>query len=887
MSRRREERSDGTIFTRFSVAEDVEREIRAHLEMRAEELEREGWEPAAARVEARRLFGDREEVARRCRGLAKQRNRAVRRTRRMDAFLQDVRYALRTLARSPGFATVALLTLALGIGANTAIFSVVNGVLLRPLPYERPHELVSIRELGTRGQAMPVAFANYVDWRAESTSFSGIALANSFRTTVLGGEEPISASVGLVGEDFWKVFPVRPLEGRLTVSTDHVPGAQPVLVVSRSFWQNELGGRPIEALSLEVLGLHARVVGIVADGFGYPDGVRIWTPGEPLSGSTSRSAHNWDVVARMAPGVELERARAEVDAITRRVVAASAEDVDPDFLAVGAVTVPLVEEIVGDVRLPLYLLLGAASLVLLVACTNLASTLLARGTARARELAVRSSLGAGGGRIARQLLTESLLLAGLGALAGTGLAWLVVRGIVAAGPAFLPRVPEIAIDGGVLGYTAAVAVLTAMLFGLLPARRLTRVEAGEALRSGGRGNAADGRARVWRLLVGVEVALALVLLVGSALVVRSFRTLLAQDLGFDASDVNVAVVALSRAKYPEGRDHARFYDAFLAELERMPGVSAAGVMSAIPFEGGMSSGGIELDEDPAKRAVASYVVASAGAFEALDVPLVQGRLFDERDGPGDEHVAIVNRAFAERYWPGEDAVGHSVSGGGMDDFWEQRTFARVIGVVGDVRHDLTRGAYPTVYFPYTQRPFRLQATGSVLVEAAGGDPAGLTPALRDRLRSADPDVPVRIRPLPETMRASVGERRFVMLVLGGFSLIALILAGVGIFGVVSYTVARRTREMGIRMALGADRGGVLRLVMGAAFRLVAGGLVLGILASLAFTRVLRSLLFQTSPTDPLALSAAVLVLGAAALLASWLPARAATRVDPMVTMRAE
>ncbi len=875
------------VFARFSPGEDVDREIRAHLDMRAEELEAEGWDPSAARAEAARVFGDRESVAGRCRTLMKSHQRAVRRTRTMEAIWQDLRYAVRTLIKSPGFAVVALVTLALGIGANTAIFSVVNGVLLRPLAFERPDQLVWIKETRNQGGTMDVAYPNYIDWRDQNTSFTGLAALSSFRTTVLGGEKPVQGVLSTIGRDYWKVFPGQPVQGRLTTPDDHVPGTEAVVVVSRSFWMNDLGGRPLDSYSLEITGQHVRVVGVIPDGGGYPTDTQIWTPAESQNQSDSRTSHNWNVVARLKPNVSVERAREEMDALTKRIVLQSPDD-DPDFLAAGATTVPLVDEVVGDVRGPLLLLLGAAGLVLLVACTNLASTLLARGTARHRELAVRASLGAGRGRIARQLLTESLLLSALGGAAGVGVAFAVVHAIRRASPTFLPRLSEVGIDAGVLGYTALIAVVTALLFGLLPARRLARTEAGQALRSGSRGNAADGRGLVWRFLVGTEVALALVLLAGSALLVRSFRTVLAQDPGFDASDVDVIPMDLSQIKYPTPEDHERFYESFLAELNRLPDVSSAAFMTAVPIESGLANGRVELDGDLEKHAVAGYVVVSPGAFDALDIPLLQGRDFDDRDRADAQHVVIVSRSFADKYWPGLDPIGRSVTGGGMDNFWDKRIFAQVIGVVGDVRsRDLTRDVYPTLYFPYTQRPFRLAYEANLVVEASNGDAAALTPVLRERLQAADPDVPVRIRTLASYVSESLGARRFVMVVLGGFSLVALILAGVGIFGVVSYSVARRTREMGIRMALGADAGGVLRMVMFASMRMVLGGVVFGVLAAVVTTRVMRSLLYQVSPTDPVALAAAAAVLTGTALLASWIPARAGTRVDPMVTMRSE
>jgi putative ABC transport system permease protein len=871
---------------RHDLEGDVDREIAEHIAQRAEELEAEGWEPGAALREAERLFGNRDEIARECRAIERSRQRVVRRGMMLDELLQDLRFGFRTLARSPGFAVVAIVTLALGIGANTAIFSVVRGVLLRPLPYEQPDRLVTVDELSTKGRPMAVAWANFTDWRRESSSFAGLTVAVPYSSTVLGGDEPVKAQLAYMGEDFWKVFPLRPLRGRLTVASDHVAGAAPVVVVSRSFWQNQLGGKPLSGYDLEVEGSHARVVGVVPDGFDYPAGTQVWVPVDPSDASTSRTSHNWRVVGRLAPGVTLEQARQEMDALTRRIVSGVSGE-DPDFLATGAVVTPLLDSMVGGTRRPLYLLLAAAALVLLVACTNLASTLLARGSNRARELAVRTSVGAGRGRIVRQLVTESLLLAVVGAVAGVGVGVAVVRAVVAAGPTFLPRLSSVGVDGEVLAFTAAVAVATALLFGVLPARRLTRGAEADVLRAGSRGNALERRGGVWRFLVGTEVALALVLLAGSGLLIRSFRALLDENPGFDAGDVDVMPMALSQIKYPTPADRGRFFTQLLERVEALPGVADAGVISVVPGSG-VPNGRLELDGDVNKHAVGDYVALSAGAFRALDIPLLEGRLFDESDGPDAEHVAIVSKSFADRYWPGEDAVGKSVTGGGMDSFWNQRRFARVVGVVGDARlHGLDRVPEPTAYFPYTQRPARLRYSAYVVVEAANRDPTSLVGALRGTLREADPDVPVEISTLTSRLLDSLSQRRFVMFVLGGFSVTALLLAGVGIFGVVSYTVARRTREMGIRVALGAAPASVRSMVMSYALRMVALGLVVGVVASLALSRVLVSLLYQVSPTDPASLAGAALVLAAVATVASWIPARAGTRVDPMITMRAE
>ena len=873
------------VFPRFSIRDDVERELDVHVALRAEELVREGWDPAEATVEARRLLGDRTDIASECVEIVSSHQRAERRARIVDGIVQDVKYGARTLMRSPGFAVVAVITLALGIGANTAIFSVVHGVLISPLPYEEPAELVQVWETNTRGRPMHVAWPNFVDWKREVTAFERLFAYNTWRTTVLGGDAPVTAQIAPVTADVWSALNAVPIAGRLTTPSDHVFGAAPVVVVSRSFWQSVLAGRPLDDLSLEVNGLQARVVGVVG-GLDFPAGAEVWYPVEPMEQSESRSSHNWRVVGRLAEGVSLERAHVEVEELTKRLVANTGDD--PDYLAIGATLIPLQEEIVGEARTPLVLLLGAAGLVLLVACTNLASTLLARGTNRARELGVRASLGAAHGRIVRQLVTESVVLAAAGTLAGLGLGALLIRTLERLGPDSVPRLDEVGVDVSVLLFACAVAVGTVLLFGLFPAIRLSRGAMADTLRSGSRGNAQGARGRIWTALVGSEVALALILLVGSGLLIRSFQSLLAENKGFDAADVVNAPVALSRVSYQTPEAHVRWYTQTLAELASQPGVSGTGLLSASPLGGCCPTGRLELDGNLEKHADAGYVVASGGAFEALDIPLLQGRVFDERDAADRPHVAIVSESFAEQYWPGESAIGHTVTGGGMDSFWEERRFAEVVGVVGDVRFEaLGEEPIPIVYFPYTQRPSRIQSAATLLVESATGDPGVVVAGMRETIQRLEPDVPIRIATQESLIGDSLAAREFTMLLLTGFSFVALLLAVVGIYGVVSYSVARRTREMGIRLALGADPGGVLRLVMGSSMRMVVAGLILGLIGSVFAGRLMRGLLYGIEPMDPLAIAAGVLVLGGAAASASWLPARQGTRVDPIVTMRAE
>jgi len=866
------------------VSEDVAREIDAHIDLRAQELVDEGWEPGAAREEAARLFGDRASVSAACEEIATRHERAVGRSMMVEAIWQDVRYSVRTLLKSPSFTAVAVATLALGIGANTAVFTVVNSVLLTPLPYDHPEELVSVLERGSRGGGMQIAWANFQDWKQDSRSFSALSAYNARTMTVLGGAEPLQTQVSPVTEDFWSVFGATAMEGRLTTPDDHLAGAQPVAVVSERFWRNELVGRPLDEIRLEIGNERLNVIGVVG-GLFFPAGTDVWSALTPEDQSTSRTAHNYRTVARLAPGVSVEQARTEIDDLTVRLVQ---RETASDFLATGAILVPLQDELVEDARSTLWLLLGAAALVLLVACTNLASTLLARGTMRSRELAVRLSLGASKGRVIRQLLTESLVLAVVGAAAGVALAGVAMEGLREGGSALMPAIASAQINGWVLAYAAGTAVLTALVFGLLPAVRLTASGAGEALRQGSRGSSVEARSPVWRALVGTEVALAVVLLVGSGLLGRSFQRLMSEDLGFDPVDVQTLPVSLSLLEYDDQFAHARFYDQAIAELDRLPEVSAVGVISTLPLEGLLPNGRLELDGDIEKKATASYIVASGGAFEALDIPLLQGRLFDERDVPDATPVAIVSRSFADRFWPDLDPIGREVTGGGMDDHWESRTFARVVGVVGDARYrSIGAEDGPTVYFPHSQRPYRLQFSAALVVEAALGDPAALAGPVRATIQALEPDVPMRIRSQTAVMAESTASRRFVLVLFGAFSALGLLLAAIGIYGVVSYSVARRTREMGIRVALGAEPRSVVALVVNGAMRMVVGGLFAGLFAALALTRLLENLLHEVSPADPLTLVSVVVLLGTIALIASWLPARAGTRVDPISTMRAE
>ena len=807
----------------------------------------------------------------------------------VEGTMQDLRYGARTLLKSPGFTLVAVFTLALGIGANAAVFSLVHGVLLKPLPYEDPEELVWVAERSHRGSPNAVAWANFEDWWAESRSFQALTAYGQRFTTIVGGEQPVYASVAAVSRDFWSVFRVRPLSGSLSPEESHVFGGAPVAVVSETLARQVLGGEAAVGKSLEVSGIWHEIVGIVPSSLDFPAGTQVWTPAELTSKSPARSSHNWRVVGRLREGLTAADAQRELDPLTVRLVAQELAEDGPEYLAAGTTITSLQDRLVGETRTPLYLLMGAAAFVLLVACANLASTLLARGTTRARELAVRSAIGASHARIVRQLLSEACLLSVVGGVAGTVLSQLAIMGVRATSAGSIPRLQYVGLDGSVLLFTVAVTLTTTLIFGLFPALRARENDQAGTLRSEGRGN--EGfRGRVWGGLVGAEVALALVLLTGSVLLIRSFTAVVSEDPGFRGEDVVLNGVALSESKYPEEADFRRFWEDLLVRVEALPQVSRAGVVSTVPLSGFVPNGLVHLDGDPTRTGDAAYVLASDGTFEALDIELLRGRVFDGTDRPEGPQTVVVSRSFAETYWPGEDPIGKLVSGGGMDGYssMDDPLFGTVVGVVADVRYrDLTREGEATVYWNYRQRPRRMKWGATLVVESAAGDPALLANSVRRAIQEADPDVAPQVQLMQDHVAESVGERRFTLLVMSAFAAIGLILATVGIFGVVSYAVAQRTREMGIRLALGATGVSVRTLVLRNAMVPVILGLLAGLTAASAMSRIMGGLLYEVTPTDPVTLLTVSGLLLGAALVASWIPAARGTRVDPMITMRGE
>ena len=801
----------------------------------------------------------------------------------------DLRVALRTLLRSPAYSFVALITLVLGIGANASVFSIVNGVLLAPLGFRAESQLVRVNEVSGKGHQMSAAWQNFKDWRDGAQRFAGLAAhTHGGEQTVLGAGQPMRVGVSGVSAGFFRTLGVDAARGRTFNDEDHQRGVEPTVVVSTAFWRSHLGADPdLASKRISVAGFNTRVVGVMPPEFDYPADVDVWYPVELTEQSSDRTSHNFVVVGRLKDGVSLEQGDGELDAITKRFLdenpGAAREEGFDDFFPRSVNTVPLRTALVGNMQRPLWILLGASLLVLLVACTNLASTTLARGTSRTREYAIRHALGAGRAQMIRILVTETLLLSLFGAFCGLLVAAVVVKLLPVLAPSGLPRISDVRLNAPVLGFTIALSLLTASAVGLLPGLRVSKT-AVQSLRSGGRIGDDPTRLSVWKWLIGSEVALALVLLIGSGLLLKSFWTVLTVQPGFNTTGTLTATVDLPEAKYAKKEQRRIYYNALLRELQSVPGVQSVSVVSSAPMSW-IPNGLLDVRGGPQKSINAEYQVIAGDYFKTLGIPLLRGRLFDARDNETAEHAVIVNRAFAERAWPGQDALGKQITGGGMDDYWDQEKWVTVIGVVGDVRQsDLTEAASPAVYFSVEQRPFRSWSM-TAIVKPAQGSAESLTSSVRSVVQRVDADVPVQFATVEQLMTGALAARRFVLGVILTFALIALVLASVGVYGVVAYAVERRRREIGIRLALGAQPSGVRRQLQREYMTAIALGALAGAVLAFAFTRVLATMLYEVRPTDPATYAAVILVLGAAGWLASFIPALRSTRVDPMETMR--
>jgi len=818
------------------------------------------------------------------------------------AIAQDLKYAARGLARSPGFSATVILTLALGIGATTAIFSVVYGVLLRPLPFPSPDRLVAIWEVNHSGTYSHLADPNFDDFRDQNHSFQAVAKYNEYVASVTGLAEPTRTGVAFVSRDFFNVLDVHPFVGRSFAPDDAHPGAAPVLLVSHRYWKENLSSAPdLSALKLRVQDRVYSVVGILPPGFEFPAKTDVWLPVELDPESPSRTAHNFLAVGRLRNDVSVSQAAADLAAIAERIVQQSPEQ--NDYLLRSAAAVPLQVSLTGQVRSPLYILLGAVGFLLLVACANVANFLLAQASARARELAIRNALGADRGRLVRQFITETLLLSAFSCVAGILIALGLLRALLALAPEDLPRLAEVTLSFPVLLFTAAISLLAALALGIFTAVRATSQAPGGALVEGSRGNAGTQRSqRIGRAIVVTQLAMTLVLLTGAGLLGRSLLRVLSVDPGFRTE--NVVAMDLQLAEPADLKleaapaFHAResqFVDALMQRLHAIPGVQQVAAVNAVPMDGGLPDGMFLLvnwqenpkdfkeysllAEQPERRGTADFCAATPEYFPALGIPLIRGRFFDQHDGFNSPHVAVITESLARLRWPKQDPIGQTIQFGNMDGFLQLLT---IVGIAGDTHeYGLEAPPRPTVYVNLLQRP---RSELSVVLHTQR-ESSPVIASARAILHQDAPDVPPRFRTFTQIYSASLGSRRFNLTLVVVFAFAALLLAVAGVYGVVAYGVAQRTREIGMRIALGANSADVLRLILRQGLTTTLIGVAIGVAGSLATARTIQSLLFGVKPTDPLTFIAVAATLVGVAALACYVPARRATKVDPMVALR--
>ena len=811
----------------------------------------------------------------------------------MGMFWQDVRHSIRILGRERGFTAVALLTLALGIGATTAIFSVVNAVLLRPFPYDEPDDLMVVWERNT-GRGLPHMFAsppNFADWRGMNRAFEEMGVFAETSFFVSGEGEPVRLHGARVTADLLSMLGVAPELGRGLTPEDDRPEAEAVALISHRLWRGRYGvDSALVGRSIEINEEPHTVVGVMPPGFDFPPPIvtdepvsvhnaDIWVPFAVDMAAASRGAHYLTVLGRLRPGIDRTTAEADLQRVARQL-----QEQHPESNAGWDVTlVPLAEQVVGATRPQLLVLLGAVAFVLLIACVNVANLMLARGTVRGREFAIRAALGASSGRLIRLNLTESLLLGLAGGALGLLVAFGALEALLRLAPQNVPRLDEATLDGRVLAFAAMISLLTAALFGLAPALQAFGVNMSQRLREGGRGGT-EGRSamRLRSSLVVSEMALALVLLVGAGLLFQSLLRLRGVDAGFQAEGALSVRMTLPSSRYPDEPRRVAAFRELGQRLNAAAGVERASFVLDVPLTADRQGTGFTIEGEPPPPPglyTANFSVVTPGYFQAIGLPLIAGRDFRQSDREGAESVAVVNRTLVRLYFPGGDPIGRHLLLGGQGP-------VRVVGVVGDVRHTRLRDEpTPVFYLPYAQAPWY----GSMSLVARGSVPIdGLLGVVRGTIREFDPAIPLYdVKTMEQVMSESLAELRFSSLLMGVFSLVAALLGAVGIYGVLSYSVSRRRQETGIRMVLGARGSDVLRLIVGQGLRLAVVGVVAGLFLSLLLARALTGLLYGVSPTDPLTLAGMALLLLAAAALASWVPARRATRVDPAAVMRAE
>ena len=803
----------------------------------------------------------------------------------METLLKDIRYGIRSLLKRPGFTTVAVITLALGIGANSAIFSVVNAVLLRPLSYPESERIVIFDGINpAQGITLSnMSVPDFVDWQSQNQVFEQMAGFVTGGSVLTNGDETERVRGTAATADFFPLMRTNAVKGRALQAEDSQKGRDNVVVLSYGLWQRRFGGdQNVVGNKVIVAGESTTIVGVMPAGFDYPAQTELWVP-FPLEPATERRDNRYlSVITRLKPSVTLVAAQAQMDTINQRLAQSYVE-------TNSGWTVNLTilrERLVGGLRSSLLLLLGAVAFVLLIACANVANLLLARATVRQKELAVRSALGASRFRIVRQLLTESILLSAVGGGIGLLLSVWLTKLLIALSPPNSPRFDEIKPDARVFAFTLGLTVVTGLLFGLAPAVLASRVDLNERLKEGGRSGASGaGHNRIRSLMMVSEIALSFMLLVGAGLLIKSFMQLRDVSPGFNPSNVLSVRVSLPGAKYPKGEPRVQILRQTLEHLKSLPGVESASAVLSLPLGGDTFNVGRSLIREgrpatPEESSNAAYLVATPDYFRTLQIPVVSGRPFSDQDTEQTPQVVIVNESMARRLWPGESPIGKRIT------IWRDEKFPReIVGVVGDTKPSLDTDAGPQMYVPYAQDA---NWTGMSLVIRTTGEPASLVGAVRNEIHTLDKSIPVfNVKTMNDVLAISVGPRRTPMLLLSAFAAVALLLAMIGIYGVTAYHVTQRTQEIGIRMALGAQMGDVVKLVLKGGMTLALIGIGVGLAGAFALTRLISSLLFGVKPTDVATFVVVSLCLLVTALIACYLPARRATKVDPLVALRYE
>jgi predicted permease len=883
------------LFSRRRLYNDLSAEMAEHVQEKIDALVASGLSSEEATRIARREFGN---VT-----LLEERSRDVWQWPSLESFLADIRFALRMLRKSPGFTAVAILTLALGIGASTAVFSLVNAVLLKPLPFPHAERIVFPWRLPKQG--LNLGFDTYPWGRVDFLFFSqqtkafedfGAFLSDSFNLT--GSGDPIRVDGLRASAGFFPALGVSPSLGRTFTDEEDRPGNEHEVILSDGLWRARFGSDPnILGRSIELNGAAYTVIGVMPRGFVFPRAnemphvftfapqVQLWVPLALNRGSMiPNEPDELAVIGRLKPGVTLARAQTDMDLMGKRL---ESQRRNGQGWFNSNVT-PLSHQAAGNTRQPLLLILAAVGVVLLIACSNVASLLLARSLGRKRELTLRATLGAGNSRLIRQLLTESIVLAGLGGFVGVLLAEAGIYFVKALGPSSIPRLSETSLDVRVLAFALGMTLLTGILFGLAPAFGATRDNLADPLKSGGqRSGSSRAASRVRNSLLVSQIALAMVLVIAAGLLTRTFYRLLSVDPGFRPARALTFELTLPASKYADQAHIVSVYQEVLRHLQALPGVQSAGVTETIPLDGATEATAIRFSDHPPTSTLdipmANYTMVSPGYFSAVGTPILRGRPFLESDSASSMPVAIISAALAKKYWPGQDPIGKQIAPRGLA--FPSET---IVGVAADVKRiSLREAPPPEMYVPYTQKVWPSLLTMDVVVRTTQ-DPASIPASTRTAIHSVDPDLPLaNIKPLADIFSDSMTESRFSMLLLAAFGGLALLLAMIGMYGVISYSVAQRTQEIGIRMALGAQRRNVFQMVIGQGARLAILGIVLGLAASLAVTRLINSFLYGVPATDPLTFVVVVLLLTLVVLLACYVPARRAMKVDPMIALRYE